>query len=265
MLVPPAAATAYPQNALFRCICTTKWCHPCDASGAVSVVRFAQQRLTWCASMECPVMPDSGTTLPVLLSPRSSALPYFHAHSYMPSHLDYPSDDASDAMPSDNGGGGARWSAQRYSGTRLMIPIYRCPHNDARTMPSLRSPPLSTPNAAQPQPLKSKSHSASLFPFSLSHTTTSTASIRCLAPPLTILLTVPQFHLMIRIWFWCFSVWVLWFGASGSCRSVVPCLWTCTFRVPPCTCSCTSNPQTAWLWLAPLRAPPREHDGLLKY
>ena len=26
-------------------------------------------------------MPDSGTTLPVLLSPRSSALPYFHAHT----------------------------------------------------------------------------------------------------------------------------------------------------------------------------------------
>jgi hypothetical protein len=40
-----------------------------------------QQRLTRCASMECPVMPDSGTTLPVLLSPRSSALPYFHAHT----------------------------------------------------------------------------------------------------------------------------------------------------------------------------------------
>jgi hypothetical protein len=39
MLVPPAAATAYPQNALFRYICATKWCHPCDASDAVSVVR----------------------------------------------------------------------------------------------------------------------------------------------------------------------------------------------------------------------------------
>ena len=123
MLVPPAAATAYPQNALFCCICTTKWCHPCDASGAVSVVRFAQQHLTWCASMECPVMPDSGTTLPVLLSPRSSALPYFHAHT--------PTCNRTSTTPAMMlamrcpamrcpaiGGGGARWSAQRYSGAR---------------------------------------------------------------------------------------------------------------------------------------------------